>query len=379
LWLDELMGAFEKPASQKVEDVEAALTKYAKETIAAENNAAPSTPGDKDTDFENLLNKAIADGDFDTKYTSPLGHKFGRAFRPGQEGYDEFKACRTLAQKKAFRVQWATRVLKEIDASKTNEQSFKKVDKHKGALLTFSKIVEEYGYAHNPTLAITRATNYCRKCSKMGGDWTMWDSMGECMLFNWLKREYSTEFSEKWTMAQKEYTKGLAPKEADEGGKRRARGSSDGAGPPREPGSTPQDGKNSCGGSAETKASERGKPPKYAERLTKATKLKARYHSVTSAAQSLCEHVARDVAWAWAANEANIGKVQHVLLNLKESVASDPFASVFLAGNLKDIKANYGEEHLGKSLEPFLLLEERVAELAKLHGRLLDMHKRSQQ
>ena len=180
-------------------------------------------------------------------------------------------------------------------------------------------------------------------------------------------------------MAQKEYTKGLAPKEADEGGKRRARGSSDGAGPPREPGSTPQDGKNSCGGSPETKASEKGKPPKFAERLTKATKLKARYHSVTSAAQSLCEHVARDVAWAWAANEANIGKVQHVLLNLKESVASDPFASVFLAGNLKDIKANYGEEHLGKSLEPFLLLEERVAELAKLHGRLLDMHKRSQQ
>ena len=376
---NEPVGGFEKPASKNMEDVEAELTKYAKYTIAAENNAAPSTPGDKDNDLENLLKKAIIDGDFDTKYTSPLGHRFGRAFKPGQEGYDEFKACRTMAQKKAFRIQWATRVLKECEASKTTTQAYKKVDKHKGVLLTFSKIVEEYGFGHNPSLAIDRATRYCTKCAKMGGDWTMWDAMGECMLFNWLKREYSTEFSEKWTMAQKEYTKGLAPNQADRGDKQRARGSIDGAGPQREGGNTPQAGKISGGGSPEPKASEKGKPPKFAERLTKATKLKGRYHSVTSAAQSLCEHVARDVAWTWAANEANIGKVQHALSNLKESVASDPFASVFLVGNLKDIKANYGEEHLGKSLEPFLLLEERVAELAKLHGRLLDMHKRSQQ
>ena len=123
-----------------------------------------------------------------------------------------------MAQKKAFRIQWATRVLKECEASKTTTQAYKKVDKHKGVLLTFSKIVEEYGFGHTPSLAIDRATRYCTKCAKMGGDWTMWDAMGECMLFNWLKREYSTEFSEKWTMAQKEYTKGLAPNQADKGG-----------------------------------------------------------------------------------------------------------------------------------------------------------------
>ena len=154
------------------------------EAKAAAANDEPAS------EYEKMLVEAISAGDFDSR--GALGQRFSRSAKSfSPEELQEFKEARSLEQKKAFRIKWANRRLKELRVKKVHLQEYKTVDESKGTYMVFPKMVEEYGIHFDPKGAALAALRYCKKAIAMGGQWLHYEPMSETMQYFHVKKQHS--------------------------------------------------------------------------------------------------------------------------------------------------------------------------------------------
>ena len=95
----------------------------------------------------------------------------------------QYATAGTPEAREACRLEWAKRQLENIRVGKQHVKSWRNVDLTKGELMNFGRVVEQYGVRFDSKAAVRCAYNYCNKAAKMGGGWSAFDEMAECMLF----------------------------------------------------------------------------------------------------------------------------------------------------------------------------------------------------
>ena len=302
--------------------------------------------------LETKLEDAISSGKMNMK--TPLSQKFVALHKPGTPAGDAYQSLKTHVEREQFRIKWAQKAYQDCVASKVHEKTYQKVDRTKGTYLPLSMIVQSEGGKDDPE-SLSAAEKYCLKCVAMGGEWCSLNSMTERMEYLYLRRESMDEMKEAWSEYEKESMNFKRPPE-----KRRQKSTAD----EETPGAPPEE----------------GQPPakvpkvrtKLEELVSKATKLKANFHSCIGAANALLSNISNDPSWTWARNPENSGVLQEHLKGMQKELST--FAASFLALDLKDVKAAHSKENLTVGLEEFIgNIDPEVCKIQEAMRSLLSM------
>ncbi len=90
--------------------------------------------------------------------------------------------------------------MENIRVGKQHVKSWRNVDLTRGELMNFGRVVEQYGMHFDSKAAVRCAYSYCSRAAKIGGGWSAFDEMAECMLFMLYRREHHRENVESWKL-----------------------------------------------------------------------------------------------------------------------------------------------------------------------------------
>ena len=87
-----------------------------------------------------------------------------------------------------------TKKWKQVQQAREEEQSWTSIDVTKGKYKSLKQLVDQEGKE--------AAFKYARKCSRLGGSWTKWDSNWEIYRFLTFEQEFTESFAKAWKMRE---------------------------------------------------------------------------------------------------------------------------------------------------------------------------------
>ena len=337
--------------------VEEELRAIADKTQANESAAADAKVRTRALKFQEQLAAAAQAGNFEAR--SPLGQQFAREL----EGADleDWKNLDTDAARRAFRLNWAKRELSKLTVSKQHLQSWKQANSTHGEYLSFGAIAVAYGYAATPKESLASAGAYCKKCSQLGGRWVMKEQRSDTLLFLHLKKELREEMVSAWHIFEtfvSESSTGQAQETTQPARKTKCKAKAE---------SSPTSKAKDDAGVAKRKGA-------VDSAMANMSKIKSRYLSVSSKAESLKDTIKTEVAWSWANNIENLGAMEAALHKMRDE-AKVLNVMMILQQDNKDLKAAMGLQVLHERLTEFCKLDQHVKSLEGAYAKLLRMHR----
>ena len=345
-------------------------------------NPEKSEPQDVEA-FEEQLNEAVKHG-----FTSrdPLGQRFRKEEKKDESLSKEFSDCKTHLAKQQFRVQWAKRKLAEIQILRAHNQSYQIIDKSRGAMMPFGRIVEQYGCHYDMQAAVQAAIRYTTKCAIMKGDWAMYDEMAEVMLFLFIDRRHDRIMTESWNLYEKEHSSSRIaderPIETDAAVP--AVAESETAVCPK---AAPQTTRKLSKTVNEAPASNTALKPPPSTKLkstldcafAKMNTVRNRINTADCSARRLLEVIADDTSnkWTWAKNNENRGALERAHMDMLASLSD--FSKMYLIKSMKDTRASYTQEELTVNLSSAEQTEPTLSTLEKTLSRMRRMCKAFEQ
>lgn len=251
-----------------------------------------------------------------------VGQSFGRDADGGQS--NEYRLLRSHAEKKAFRIEWATKKLADTIEKKTKSTTLTKQDIEQGEYLPHDVIIDREGGAHRPA-AVRAATNYIRKCIQMSGAWVHFNSFTLRYEFLFIRKQHIEVFEKSWSVFREQRT--MTPASADQ------RAVNDQAGGSGEKATVANDDHK-----AKIGVSPR-QPSSLEAAIGKARKTKQIFETVTTKAAALKAAIKNQEAWQWANDEKNQATLNKALKDIDDAMT--PFITEMMTAEVKDLKQNY--------------------------------------
>ena len=114
--------------------------------------------------------------------------------------------------------------------------------------------------------------------------------------------------------------------------------------------------------------------PKVDAALAEAKVLKAVLQTTSASSSTMIKQVENDNDhWGWANNIENVGKLRGLQADINAQLGQ--FGQAFLLLEVKEVKQQWGEEHLLFELQQFNLLRGKVEEFSRKVKGLMSMHK----
>lgn len=340
----------------------------------------------KDSLFEAQLKEALQEGDF--KVTKALGQRFQRSFRPGSEQHAQFKAMKSLEDKTRFRMAWVQSQFDELQKKKVWERSYETIDSQKGEYVPFAVLVAREGGDRSAEVAALR---YATKCAKMQGRWVSFNPMTERWEYLHVKRQFVELHREAWRQYTEERmsrptstltaadTSMAAMAAGGTAATQQATQKGTARGEHRASQAADDHSKEATDSAKSPHSSAKEKPTKKKTDLERAlmgaSKTKNEFHSVLAKSSECLRVIASgDVAWSWAKNDANQGRLQKTLDELQEAVGNGEHRVVILT-DMRELKQRLGADALlGLLLKFNEVMPGKVAALGKELRRLMAMH-----
>lgn len=309
------------------------------------------------TDEEQMW-KGFAHNGLDPR--SSIGQRFARDPALGKSA--EYQALGSNLAKAAFRKRWAAEQFAACIARREKENVYEKLDMSKGVWLPFTRIVQKEG---GDEAAVSAAENYIKSCMMKG--WVKTNRMTQRTEYLYLKSEIHESFMSRWRELEVEETTTTKTTHtaavtntsmpALKGGKQMTTPP-----PTQEPMATP---------------SPKPKLAKEKTALDKATSnacaTKRMFCSVYSQGKRVNDNIASKGEWNWAAGSRLSNELKQLLDDI-DRIANEDFASKFLSAQV--VRSMYTPEVLLRNLlELSSSLDEPLSRLARLHRKLLAMHR----
>ena len=168
------------------------------------------------SELEVALRTFIDSGGDNKLWPRVLQNKFQRQHLPESANGKALKEAKGYVAKGEFKLKWSGLTLEHIEAAKEHSTYYKKINKKKGIYYPLGGLCEQYGIHTNRDKAIADGTKHAERATRMGGNWTKWDSMTDQVFYLHLRQEFIEEMGECWTMFETE--KGNQIKPVEDGG-----------------------------------------------------------------------------------------------------------------------------------------------------------------
>lgn len=351
------------------------------------------------------IGKALDEGDVGCR--TALGQQFSKWLKENPERAQEYKNMKapgsSTAQKKAFRLQWATSLLdQKTEIVKTRLQEWENVDEELGTYEPFERIVYFEGGRHSPA-AVAAAIRYCCKAIAMKGKWLSVNEMTDRVDVLYVKKSFKKIFHDKWSLYQQQRmtvdttstssTSGAAATAAPAGGGAEAPAGggatpAGGVAPAAGDGAAPKGAKDkkrkgAGGGDGSPSKAAKGNAPLalMSEKQTataiqrKAAILKQKYQGAMTTHFALTENISQEPEWAWANNPVVNTKLHEAQLQLAKVIGSDKFFAFYVTHDMAEVRKQHPNHDVNTKLTEFLRdLQPPVDALVALHAKYQKMH-----
>lgn len=272
----------------------------------------------------------------------------------------------TQKGKAEFRRRWAATTYERLCKEREKSVAYKKVDSSKGRYMPFACVVREEG---GDAAALTAATNYASACKRMGGTWLRYNRLTRREEYLYMTSEVAEVFEQSW----REYEISHSVMEGGEPPARSRHAKREGEG------ALPTQQKAQVENPTTTDKTDKHDTPRKRtdldDALARAYKHLKSYQTTLSQAQLLQDTIQSDNEWSWALNSKPSAAFQKNIEEI-DILSKTPFARNFLTMDAKSIKTMYKREALlSEALNFSQAMQEPLADLAKMHRKLLCMHR----
>jgi hypothetical protein len=378
----EMAKCFEEYAASAVATAAAAQGTEAK----AEHEIKSGMSG-RDSAFATFLSKAVAQGDVDPR--SKVAQRMDRELTADQKS--ALKKL-TNCEKKAFRLDWATKKLPQFMEEKTFKHEWRKIDITKGSYVSASRVFQLEGGTDGDAVATEKIID---KCAAMGPPFVLYNEFSERYDFLYLSKEFAEEMSRSWGLFQKwsstPRSDPAATKEALAAGLATPSATlptgalSEGIATPQvalpAAAATPKPQGKGLKRKFDADGNEILTPKKEVDPETKkgqktlcdALKVKSKFFKVMKAAETVLDAVQHDQLWQWAKSE-HTTKALHSTYAQVSGCQTD-FVKLFHAHELVDVKKQMTSGQLIKDCQHYVdSFDKRLDELSKETVKLNKMH-----
>ena len=308
-----------------------------------------------------VLEAALSKGELELR--SGLVQQFSAWLKSHPEEENKYNAAAAVpgskhAAKKAFRLRWAQTQLELVTQTKSQLESYQKIDEDIGTYEPFEMVVKYEG-GRKSKAVYKAALNYAKKCVGLGVQWLLYNEFTKRVDILYVKKSKRSAFARHWNLYEEhiaksqENTEGLArqpetqerqlqlqhqddpletPKKdvvaMPKAGGRNKR--------PESPGAPTDDPKKAKTSSAD----------KENQKVVKQCQiLKQVYHKVSSVYNSRMRSMTAkaDPSWADLANPTMISKLENMMSEI-DAIVQQPFADEFITRDWNDMRKAYAKE-----------------------------------
>ena len=131
----------------------------------------------------------IKNASFQFDARSAMGARWRRHLGNDPAKENEYKQAKGHALKAKLRAEWAQELYAKYEKSREYAKSYEEVNKEWGVYLNYDAVVKAEG-GRKGVAAVRGAQNYCKACTKLGGDWASKNSMTGRLEFLYMKKGY---------------------------------------------------------------------------------------------------------------------------------------------------------------------------------------------